>query len=701
MKDLSQTVSKTLKTALLFFAGSTIVACGGEGNNTGDPIVNPDTGGTPTGLSISEYNKLELSAIEPVVLKQATAQELETHLKNGLRLNVYITRDTIGVIGAPAVRIALSDASAAPEAAAADAATSDNFSETNTQVAGVDESDFIKYDGQFLYMTNQFNNWWEDDAAQNRIRILETNPDTATIEEVGSVSISNDQWGNVGELYLVHDETDNATKAMATIRSSWTYYATIEPRFDDVMFASWPYYGENQVQITSYDVTDPTTPSQNYSVEIDGFLQGSRKIGNTLYLVTQYSPYIPYIDYVFDSDEAAQTNEAQIASLTLDDLLPGVGINGGDKTPLVQAEDCYLPVDVQANQGYHNIVTLVAIDLDSQNITSTQCLNAQVSGIYSSTNNLYIGASSDAPWADLDSFTVVHKFSLADNVISYRATGSVAGTIGWSNPAYRMDEYQDTFRIVSTTRDESGQPVHHLSILRDSDSSDEMTTLAQLPNEAHPETIGKPQEDIFAVRFMEDRAYVVTFLNIDPLYVFDLSDAEDPFIAGELEVPGVSTYLHPVGDNTLLGLGYENNFSGLSVNLYDVNDISAPTLIGSDTVGEQGSWTAALYDSRAISFMQASDDQLRFTLPVSRYSDNWQWQDEALHLFEVNGLAANNAELIRVGSIISESSEQETPWPTYSGNDRSIMHNEAVYYTHGNDVWASFWSSPNAATGPH
>src|SRR5262249_31210044 len=154
------------------------------------------------------------------------------------------------------------------------------------------------------------------------------------------------------------------------------------------------------------------------------------------------------------------------------------------------------------------------------------------------------------------------------------ATGAVSGVLGWSNPSYFMDELNDNLRIVTTWNGN-----HRLTVLREG-ANRKLTELARLPSGARPQTIGKPGESVFAVRFVGERAHVVTSRTIDPLVVIDLHDPADPAIAGELVVPGFARYLRSVDSSVgqlLLSIGQEaqgGRASGVKVELFDVNDIA-------------------------------------------------------------------------------------------------------------------------------
>ena len=170
--------------------------------------------------------------------------------------------------------------------------------------------------------------------------------------------------------------------------------------------------------------------------------------------------------------------------------------------------------------------------------------------------------------------TTIHKFSLRQNNVSYEASGLLQGTLGWQRPEFRMSEFNNQLRVVTTDRIDGIE--HRLYTLQQNGA--DLNIIAELPNTNQPDPIGKPNEDIQAVRFWGDRAYVVTFLQIDPLYVINLSDPSDPFIAGEIEVPGFSTYLRPLNERYLFSIGTNENASGVKLALYDLNDETTPTL---------------------------------------------------------------------------------------------------------------------------
>jgi len=681
-----------MKTVVTLALSAFILSACGSGSDS-DPATGT-SGGQGSG-AVVDYSKLTAADVEPTVLAPASAVELETYLKNGLRLNVRHVDDFmvtpevgIGGVGLPtAVADGVDDSSFAR-----------GFSETNTHVQGVDEADYVKYDGTYMYVIANDNS--EGDAPD--IRILQTDADVASVVEVGRVPSGAEHWGNVGEMYL-NTDLDGVTESLITLRTSWEYFGWIEPAIGGIAIDEIVGRTENKVLLNSFNVSDPANPSAGFSLEIDGNLQTSRKIGNMLYLVTNYAPYVPYIEYFFLDDDALTENEGRIAGLTLDDLIPSVSINGSAAQALHQPEDCYLPIDNDDSFGHHSLLSIVAVDLSTSEITSAKCINSRANGIYASEDSLYVGASSSSGGGFDNSFTVVHKFTLGEQ-IAYRSTGVVTGILQWGDASFKMDEYQDHFRIVTTTYDSDWEPEHLLHILTDSVDTDEMQQVSMLPNESHPEAIGKPGEDIYAVRFKGERAFIVTFERMDPLYVLDLSEPSDPQIAGELEVPGFSTYLHPVDDNYLLGIGQNGIFwdddDGVKTSLYDISDISAPVEINS-IVYANHSYSPATNDLRAISFLRANEDQLRFAFPLEKNASGWEWEYSGLQQFEINGLSTGAATLSDAGVLVTERAPADSNSRSSIYTDRAVLHDDAVFFAHDGEVWSAFWANPDAALGPN
>jgi uncharacterized secreted protein with C-terminal beta-propeller domain len=642
-------------------------------------------------LSQLQYAGLKNSQLEKV----ADADKFEQHLKNGIRL-----RTLDNVIYAAEVDVLVS-----AEGAAQDSAAASDFSETNVHEAGVDESDIVKYDGQhiFISVSDDSSGIELAEVAQadsliappdynNKVYIYETDASNASTRLVSQIELDYTSL-STANLYLLKDEQQQASK-LITISNSWGAGNSVF--FDEFCCRN------SEIIINSYNVEDVESPQHEKVVRIEGNLINSRQINNTLFLVSRYTPVVSGLVYFPQTEDEKAENERKIEQADIDSLLPGVVIDNGTSVPHVTADQCFISDVLADNESYQDLLILTAVDLQAGEITDSLCINANVQGIYSSPTSLYVGGSdSNGFWFNNSTgLTVLHKFDLQNNDIVYRASGSVPGYMGWSDSSFRMSEYEGDLRIVTSSRDETGQLQHQLSILSDDAGNNELKIISTLPSESRPEKIGKPGEDIYAVRFQGDRAFIVTFQRTDPLYVLNLSDALNPTIAGELEVPGFSNYLHPVSDDLLLGIGREADAmtgkSRVKLELFDIEDISAPRSINHLLVGESRSYGPDT-NLHAMTFLQKSTDELRIALPVS-VSDRLtssgynNWSHSGLHLFNIEGIASSEASLNFHGSMISEAYSEIKYYSDRSiYNDRSVMHDDSVFYVHGSEVFSELW----------
>jgi len=680
-------------------------ACGGDGDKQSIP--------TPTEPpAIYQHLKAPLPATEK--LHYASAEQLETLLKNGVRLDSAMWGD-IAVDGmlrdnAAAENLPAPQPSAAPNSEA-------GYSQTNVQVSGVDEADYVKYDGQYLYVRHWPN--YDDISDTGGVRVLQTNAATAEVAEVSDIGLGEElNFGNL-ELYLLMG--DVRADALATLQSGGDglFYP-----MESLLLDTPVYSQQTSITLKLHDLTEPADPQLGWQLELDGRLHDSRKIGDMLYLVTSHFPQIPELysrdSRPFDEDDI----EAVLGDTPLESLFPSYSINGGEPELLGSGDGCLVGTDDSGQFGYSRQHYIVAIDLRHKAVTQAVCLATPVLGIYSSTGSLYLGASQ---WSnDWDSsYTVVHKFDLNEEGIRYAATGSVPGNLGWASPSFRMDEFDNRLRIITSSG--WGTNVdHRLWVLEEDSDKQSLELVAQLPREDAPSPIGKPGEDIYAVRFFGERAYVVTFERIDPLYVIDLSNAELPVIAGELELPGFSTYLHPLGDDYVFGFGRaaseEGVQLGLKAALFDVRDITNPQVVNEVAMGGRWSWSDALYDHKAFNFLRTAEDAWRISFPATLSNDDFSWLREdiddgdaqvdiqslsvvennsrVLVLLEANALGSEQAELRLHGSLQSGNSD-DRQWWQYSAFGRGILHGDAVFYVGGLEVWTALWTNPGNILGPY
>lgn len=586
---------------------------------------------------------------------------------------------------------------AVADTAAATSAGTGNYTGTYTQELNVDEFDAVRYDGEHLYVAPRryFHCCFilaeagaaVDDARpepERAIRILATDPANGDAGVVSRIPLADSV--SVQGMYVEADRLFALTG-----HASYGHYGDL--------WADLAIWAPEKLGFQLYDTSDKANPQLELEAMIDGVFVDSRRIGNTVYIVSRYTPWIEGLHYYVQTAEQQAENAALLATVTLDELLPKITI--GDQTePLVTPERCY--VTTEEVQPYAVITSVTAIPLDNPRNFSTTCYNEDAYGVYVSENALYFTESRPDLAVERD-VTRIHKFALAGTNVSYRGSADIDGAVWRGGQAdFRMSEHNGDLRLLASQFDWSNDDFadHQLFVLRESSTRPDLDIVSTLPNDNRPEEIGKPNEALYGVRFLGDVAYAVTFEQIDPLYAIDLSNPADPFIAGELQVTGFSDFLHPVNDDLLLGLGRSAE-GAIKVELFDVSNIAQPLSRGSSVIGGRGSYSEAFYDRHAFTYQADVNGVDRFAIPAQVYTTDgsWQFQGSALYLFEIldknmSSLAALN----RIGAI--EPPRLDPNWPDWVERSRTFIHDDTVYYIRDENVWATFWQSPSMVNGP-
>lgn len=599
------------------------------------------------------------------------------------------------------------------------------LSQTNVQEAGVDEEDRIKSDGHHLFILKNFESLRQNPpgpVGRHRIRILEIDAEPPSATAVSELEVALDEGQIARGLYL-RAEADQLLVTASNLGLGWQYWYSP---------LAWL---EAKSTVASVDVSDPVHPHQGATLELEGDIVSSRRIGDFVYLATRFQPYIqglrPFYPNGPDSVEAI----GRIEAAPLDELVPSYRSTANPQwRPLVRPSDCYLPTE-EAPVVAADLIGLVAIDLNTMEVASSKCFVGATETLYVSPVTIYLASTryqyslvfgdDGVPWTNYTQPKVetdLHKFSLAGGRIAYEASGSVDGNLGWNilRKPFRLSERGDDLRVITYTGEltEDRSPIA-VTVLRDT-GDDELKVLSRLPNPKRPDPIGKPGERLYATRFVGDRAYLVTFQVTDPLYVIDLSQPEDPFVAGELEIAGYSDYLHPIDGDYVLGIGKDAIpdpggefrgawYQGLKISLYDVRDPNHPFEADAAILGKRGSEAPVLQDHRAFTFLQTEGSNPRVaigaavnerTLPGTIYPWTYAgWSYSGLHLLEVDTLAGR---ILRRGEMRVEEYKPTSgrSWPLIYDDDRSVLAGDAVFYVHGDDVYTSLWSSPGLFEGP-
>ncbi len=581
------------------------------------------------------------------------------------------------------------------EAAPAADASSGGFSSTYTLEANVDEYDIVKYNGSTLAIAPSRSGCCfiaeplaaadslpppPDQPALPQIELFLTDP-TSGAASLQSV-IDLDEGVNAEGMYL------SETGLQVLLSTAW-----------------WGVYGDRfttpdgwldeQVSLKSFDVTDPENPSLASELSIEGALVTSRRTGDEIHIISRHAPNIAGLVAYPQTEEEVANNEAILAEVSDEDVLPEIRIDGELVSPLT-FDGCYRvdpehPLAVPA-PGDSTITTMLTVSASSGEILRSACTLEPVTGVYM--GDTYV-ALTHVRWDLEEGGTMVHL--LDRDSFDYIGSEKVEGDLySGGNADFRISESSGALRLVTTqwTGDPEDSFRHRLYVVSPEANAPELEVLGALGDD--PEArIGKPNEDLYGVRFMGDRAYMVTFERIDPLYVVDLSVLTAPVIVGELEVPGFSDLLHEVSDDLLLGLGSsERRFPKLE--LFNVSDILRPTSQGLIELGADLDWgySPAQYNRYAFTYL-TGDTVDRLTVPYAAGGVEAGLcciHVDRVALFEIRDKASPaDAAIVAVGEVAL------TPG-SVDGDTRVVLDSEALYVISRTDLLGGFWSNPEAVS---
>lgn len=585
-------------------------------------------------------------------------------------------------------------AATSPDVAYAPAAGAAELPRSSTllQEAGVDEPDLLKSHGDALFSLSQRQAIGGVGAAYAELKTWRR--DTAgRAQAAATLALPVDDALGAGAEGLLLAEDG---RTLAVFSQRWGPYLGGGGGCSPGMAcaAVLPYAVRSSVAVHRVDVSDAAAPLAGERLAIDGALVAARRVGDTLVLVTQWVPTLA--PDVLPASATAAEREAAIARVAAADVLPRVRRNGGAATALLADTDCW----TQPANGSTDVrvTTVTLLDLRAADLAPrSRCFVGGTQALYMTPEHLYLATTRWPVWsATLQAYpdairTDIHKFAFAATGVSYRASGSVPGHLGWNpaDSAYRFSEWNGDLRVLSftgnvgwaTTADTGIAPSPaQLTVLRERSGDATLQPLATLPNAQRPARLGKPGEQVRAVRFVGDRGYVVTFRQVDPLYVLDLADPADPKVAGELELPGFSDRLLPMGDGLLFGVGRDvdpvsGRMAGVKVALFDVRDAAHPAVLASVTLGMAGSATAADYTPHGLGALQV-DGTVRLALPmVLATSANYASWQSGLQRFEVD-LAARTLRTLPMLGVVDNGGAD-------LGQSRSLQIGPQVHHLNG------------------
>ena len=436
------------------------------------------------------------------------------------------------------------------------------YSGTNLQTQGVDESDFVKTDGSYIYT-----------VSHNEILITDIRK--KALKQIGKIQIFETSSDRVLEMYVdgdilsvIVESEDSGLEMQADDTENYT---------EDCFY----YFSEGtQTQVLTYDISDPEKPVKTGCVTQDGRYQTSRKIGNIIYLFTNKRISMPQ-----------QTKEEAVTEENVSGWIPLVN----DKA--VDAEDIY--VDNGGGGSNSLLISSVNVKNPDQVVDNTMILSQYVD-IYVSESAFYVYQIKGS-WND--AVTQIAKFGLADGKMDADGAVSVNGRI---TDTFAINEQSGKLRVLTTSQDSvNGEDTNNLYLFdKNLSLTGKIEGIAQ-------------GEEIYAARYLGNMAYFVTYRNTDPLFAVDLSDDRNPKVRGELKISGFSEYLHFWGDDKLIGIGYETDektgeHTGIKITMFDISDPADLKEVES-LVLKDYNYSEALYNYKCV-LADADENLLGFAL---------------------------------------------------------------------------------------
>jgi beta propeller domain-containing protein len=446
----------------------------------------------------------------------------------------------------------------------------DDFSQTNVQEAGVYEPDIVKTDGKTVY-------------AVTSTGVLHT------VDVRGAPSLL-------------------GTLALSAPGDHGYGYQMLRDRLTQRLLVSWS-NGDGTSTLALVDVSDTAAPALVRTLTVDGDVLSARRTERTVRVVLSIQPRM-------------YAEPAQADASTAGAWLPrGRFLNA--RTGATKQRRLVGCRAVRRTKSFSGLEQLTVLTINFDKGLDPVDADAVMTGgetVYASAENLYVATHRYEPGLEDRTTgevpdgetTQLHRFSLddADNT-SYRGSGNVPG---FALNQFSLSEYKGVLRVATTQTPpwfENGAGASQSFVTTLEPRADRLARVGQVDG------IGRG-ERIFAVRFLGDTGYVVTFQQTDPLFTIDLADPAAPKVLGELVIPGFSSYLHPIAGDRLIGVGTgpddQTQTSGLQVSLFDVSDLADPKLERRITFANGSSEVA--YDHHAFLWWQPRDLAV---LPVEEY----------------------------------------------------------------------------------
>ena len=453
------------------------------------------------------------------------------------------------------------------------AAPEQDFSRTNVQEAGVDEPDLVKTDGRTLFA-----------VGGGALHAVDAR--AAGLGRLGRIALPED--ASEHELLL------HGGRLLVISRlggGDFAFPAQEPPSPPRPILPPLP--PPPTTLLTEVDVSDPARMRVLRTLKVEGDYVSARLTGATARLVVNSSP-------------RALSSVQRVRRAKLRGWLPRAVLTrrASGRRSTRRLLRCRAVRRPRAFSGV-DMVSVLTVDMErGLPAVDADAVMADAETVYASTESLYVASRR---WIDPERVaegepprslrTAIHRFDASrPGTTAYRSSGEVRGFL---LSQWALSEHAGHLRVASTEAPEwwvgrVTESESHVTVLREAGG--------RLRETGRVGGLGRG-ERIYAVRFIGDAGYVVTFRETDPLYTLDLADPAAPRVLGELKILGYSAYLHPVADDLLLGVGQdaseEGRRLGTQLSLFDVSDLRAPARLHQRTLAP-GSTSQAEHDHRAF-----------------------------------------------------------------------------------------------------
>lgn len=468
-----------------------------------------------------------------------------------------------------------------------------NSSETNTQVENVDEADIVKVDNNYIYYISN----------QKVVIIRADTPDNA--EKVSEIDFTNQKFSPY-EIFV----NNNNLIVLGNINEEISVINTIE----DTSTKDIAYAPEYKCGIIIYDVSNKQLPKEARRIEIDGAYLSSRMIEDSIYLIA--NKYIYASGLIKNEIEDLDENNYKVHYT--DTII-------SQEENIIDYDKIYYFEQMESS----NYLTMVGINLSSNEEADIQTFLGAGDLVYASEKNMYLAKTNieyDKNYKIQNSNTKILKFKLNNGKIEFQIEGVIDGVV---NNQFSMDEDGEYFRIATTTGD-----LWNL----DETTSNNLYVLNEKLEVVGKVTGFAKEEKIYSVRYIDNKAYVVTFKQTDPFFVIDLSVPTNPQIIGELKLPGYSTYLHPYDENHIIGIGYDTKEdgtriinNGMKMVMFDISDFSNPQVLFKINIGEKNTTSEITYNHKSILY---SKEKNIIAFPILDYG--MKQNNSSAVIYEIN-----------------------------------------------------------------